>query len=42
MGTLRLRYVSYLLRLWQVQEQEQLAWRASIAGCQHRGTLWVL
>jgi hypothetical protein len=30
MGTLRLRYVSYLLRLWQVQEQEQLAWRASL------------
>ncbi len=30
MATLRLRYLAYLLRLWQVQEQEQLAWRASL------------
>ena len=24
------RYVSYLLRLWQVQSQEGLVWRASL------------
>lgn len=30
MGTHRPRYLAYLLRLWQVQDREQFAWRASL------------
>ena len=33
------RYLSYLLRLWQVQENEHTTWRASLESS-HTGEKW--